>query len=332
MARSSAGSTTDDLTIDVHLHDDWMHRAIREDVRAGLLAVPKELPPKWFYDDIGSGLFDEITRLDEYYPTEAEREILHREADNIAMLSGAEVFIELGSGTSDKTTAVLDALTATGQLEMFVPFDVSEATLRDAAHSVVGRYPGLAVHAVVGDFEHHLGHLPSGGRRLVALFGGTIGNFEPRSRAEFLCAIAAQLDPGDSLLLGTDLVKDHRRLERAYDDSLGVTAAFNKNVLAVINRELGADFDLERFEHVAHFDSHDEWIEMRLRSMVDQTVVIDELDLVVPFAAGEEMRTEISAKFRPERVASELDAAGFDLAQFWTDRAGDYALSLAFRR
>jgi len=317
----------DQVSIEVHLDAEWIQRALRSDVSVGLARTPKQLPPKWFYDDVGSDLFDQITRLDEYYPTRAEREILAREAHNIAQISGADTVIELGSGTSDKTLAVLDAFARTGALQKFVPFDVSEKTLVEAAQRIADRYPGLAVHAVVGDFEHHLDQLPkSSGRQLLALFGSTIGNFEPVARSKFFADVARQLNPGDSLLLGADLVKDHDRLVRAYDDSKGVTAAFNKNVLNVINRELGADFEPNRFEHVAKFNTYYERIEMWLRSSEDQLVTIPVLNMEVRFERGEEMLTEISAKFRPGGMRAELASAGFDQTEFWTDSAGDYGL------
>lgn len=327
-------TTTDNapVAVEVHLGAGWRERELRDDVRHGLGRDPKSLPPKWFYDEVGSDLFEQITRLPEYYPTRAEREILQRQAPAIAELTKATTFIELGSGTSDKTTAVLDALTAAGHLDTFVPFDVSEATLRQAAHDIASQYPGLAVHAVVGDFEHHLDRIPARGRRLMAMFGGTIGNFVPSARARFLADVADQLDSGDFFLVGTDLVKNRDRLVAAYDDAAGMTAAFNKNALAVINRELGADFDLDAFEHVAIFDDDHEWIEMRLRSLRPQQVRITALDLTVDFAAGEDLCTEVSAKFRPEGVVAELDAAGFDLVEFWTDSSDDYAVSLARRR
>jgi L-histidine N-alpha-methyltransferase len=298
-------------------------------VAQGLAAPQKELSPKYFYDQRGSELFEEITRLEEYYPTRRERSILEARADDIAATSGADTLIELGSGTSEKTRLLLDALARADLLRRFVPFDVSEQTLRDAANAVSGEHPGIEVHAVVGDFERHLDRLPRGGRRLVAFLGGTIGNLPPAVRAEFLAAISAGLAPGDSFLLGTDLVKDAERLVRAYDDAAGVTAAFNRNVLSVINRELGADFDVEAFEHVARWNADDEWIEMWLRSPAAQTVKVPELDLIVEFAAGEEMRTEISAKFRRDRVQAELAAAGLELSEWWTDPEGDFALSLA---
>jgi L-histidine Nalpha-methyltransferase len=301
-------------------------------VRAGLGATPKTLPPKWFYDDRGSELFDEITRLPEYYPTRTERSILVEHARDVAELTKADTLVELGSGTSEKTRLLLDALRDAGTLERFVPFDVSEQTLRDAAASVAHEYDGVHVHAVVGDFEHHLGDLPDGGTRLVAFLGSTIGNLAPAPRAQFLADLAATLAPGDALLLGTDLVKDTGRLVAAYDDAAGVTAAFNRNVLAVLDRELDADFDPDTFDHVAVWNADAEWIEMRLRSQRAQTVHVRALGLDVEFAAGEELRTEISAKFRRDRVEQELAAAGFHLAEWWTDPADEFALSLSFLR
>jgi L-histidine N-alpha-methyltransferase len=328
---------SDRIRVDVHLAPDAMAHALEADVRAGLGTMPKTLPPKWFYDDRGSELFDEITRLPEYYPTRTERSILVARAGEIAGRTAADTLVELGSGTSEKTRLLLDALTGMGDgagtLTRFVPFDVSEQTLRVAADAVAEEYPGIAVHAVVGDFEHHLDRLPPrtapGARRLVAFLGGTIGNLTPTMRAEFLAALVAALEPGDALLLGTDLVKDPDRLVAAYDDAAGVTAAFNRNVLQVINRELHADFTVDAFTHVACWDPAQEWIEMRLRARGTQRVTVRDLDLVVDFADGEEMRTEISAKFRREVVARELEAAGFALEAWWTDPAGDFALSLA---
>jgi L-histidine N-alpha-methyltransferase len=323
--------TADRVRVDVHMGPTDLSDALRADVRRGLTATPKELPPKWFYDDRGCELFDEITRLPEYYPTERERTILLAEAASIAELSGADTLVELGSGTSDKTRALLDALSESGQLRRFAPFEISEATLRAASTAIADEYPGVAVHAVCGDFERHLGELPGGGRRLVAFLGGTIGNLAPAERKRFLADLADGLAPGDHLLLGTDLVKDVDRLEAAYDDAQGVTAEFNLNVLRVVNRELDADFDLDAFEHVALFDRDEEWIEMRLRSLVDQRVVVGDLGLTVDFAEGEEMRTEISAKFRRAGVEAELAGAGLRLVRWMTDPDGDFALSLSVR-
>lgn len=318
-------------TVEVHLTPDALRAALRADVAAGLTSVPKELPPKWFYDDAGSALFDRITRLPEYYPTRRERWILEQRAPDVAKLSGATSLVELGSGTSEKTRLLLDAFTAAGGLRRFVPFDVSEATLRQAAVVVAREYPGLVVHGVVGDFDHHLGAIPAGDRRLVAFLGGTVGNLDPKQRAQFLADLASILAPGDGLLLGTDLVKDPRRLVAAYDDGAGVTAAFNRNVLSVVNRELGADFVLERFDHVATYDPDQEWIEMRLRAKAGHRVRVVDLDVDVSFHRGEEMRTEISAKFRREGLQAELAEAGLALARWWTDPDGDFALSLSFR-
>lgn len=317
------------LTVDVHLGPSDLADGLRADALQGLTSTPKDLPPKWLYDERGSGLFDEITRLREYYPTRRERSILTSRASAVATLTRADTLVELGSGTSDKTRILLDALSAEGTLRRFVPFDVSEPTLRASAAAVQAEYPGLAVHAVVGDFEEHLGFIPRGGTRVVAFLGGTVGNLAPEPRLRFLAEIAAGLGPRDAFLLGTDLVKDVGRLVAAYDDRLGVTAEFNRNVLYVLNRELGADFAPERFEHVALFDGENEWIEMRLRSLGDQTVTVPALDLRVEFADGEEMRTEISAKFRREGIAAELATAGLHLTQWWTDPAGDFALSLS---
>ena len=327
-------------SIEVLLTPDDLFAALCADVLAGLSAPSGKriLPPKWFYDERGSQLFDEITRLPEYYPTRSERAILEVRAGDIMAGGGADVttLIELGSGTSDKTQLLLDAGVGDGRLKTFVPFDVSEETLRMAAAMLAQRYQtaGLRVHAVVGDFERHLGVLEGVGEpggRLVAFLGGTIGNFDPDGRRRFLGALAGALAPGDRLLLGTDLVKDPQRLVLAYDDPAGVTAEFNRNVLAVINRRLGADFDIDSFAHVAIWDEVDEWIEMRLRSQSDQTVTVSELPIKVDFEAGEEMRTEISAKFRPEKVADELAGAGFELDQWWTDPGRDFGLSLSHR-
>jgi L-histidine N-alpha-methyltransferase len=321
---------TGTLTVDVHLTADDLDVALRDDVRRGLTSTPKDLPPKWFYDHRGSQLFDEITRLPEYYPTRREREIIVAHADDVAAF-GADTVVELGSGTSEKSRILLDAMRRAGSLRRYCPFDVSESFLRGAAAELAAQEPWLEVHAVVGDFEHHLDRLPTGGQRLVAFLGSTIGNLHPEARARFFADLAAGLRPGDGLLLGTDLVKDPGRLVAAYDDDAGVTAEFNRNVLHVIDRELDADFDVERFEHVARWDGEHEWIEMHLRSTVAQQVHVRALDLTVDFAEGELMRTEISSKFRRHGVQAELATAGFELEHWWTDAADDFALSLSTR-
>jgi len=314
------------------LPSDFLAASLRSDALAGLTATPKTLPPKWFYDAEGSALFEKITELPEYYPTRAERAILRFAAAEIAALSGARVLVELGSGSSEKTRLLLDALRDHGTLRAYVPVDVSESALEAAGDALALEYPGLDVHAVVSDFEEHLG-LPSGpdasGPRLVAFLGSTIGNMVPEQRAAFLSRVRAQLRPGDAFLLGTDLVKDPSVLVAAYDDSAGVTAAFNKNVLAVLNTSLGADFDLDEFEHVALWDAAREWIEMRLRSASPQEVHVPGIGLTVRFGAGEEMRTEVSAKFRRPGVERELAAAGFAMRSWWTDPAEQFGLSLS---
>ncbi|MFG2985772.1 L-histidine N(alpha)-methyltransferase [Streptomyces sp. NPDC048258] len=309
-------------TLDEHAAES----ALRADVLHGLTQNPKVLPPKWFYDARGSELFEEITRLPEYYPTRAEREILLERAQEIASASGARTLVELGSGSSEKTRHLIEAMPA---LDTYIPVDVSESALTGAAETLLAAHPGLRVHALLADFTAAL-HLPeSPGPRLVVFLGGTIGNLLPPERAVFLASVRAMLSPGDTLLVGTDLVKDEAVLVAAYDDAQGVTAEFNKNVLAVIDRELGADFHTADFQHVAVWNREQEWIEMRLRARSEVLVKIRALDLVVPFAAGEEILTEVSAKFRQEGVRKELASAGLELTQWWTDAAGRFALSLS---
>jgi L-histidine Nalpha-methyltransferase len=317
------------IQIDRRLPDGFFAASLRADALAGLTATPKSLPPKWFYDDLGSELFDKITRLDEYYPTRAEREILATVAADVAAATRPTTLVELGSGTADKTGLLLDALRARGTLTDYVPIDVSESALVTASSRMTARYGGLRVRAVLSDFTAHLGLPAADGPRLVAFLGGTIGNLLPDERAAFFAGLRAELRAGDSLLLGTDLVKDPAVLVAAYDDAAGVTAEFNKNILRVLNTELGADFDLDEFEHVARWDADAEWIEMRLRSTTDQTVWLPGIDLNVSFGAGEEMRTEISAKFSRAAVAAELAAARLDLRRWWTDSAGRFGLSLS---
>lgn len=304
---------------------------LRRDVLQGLRQSPKALPPKWFYDATGSDLFDQITRLPEYYPTRTEASILRDRATDIAAASGADTLVELGSGTSEKTRLLLDAMRDSGALKRFIPFDVDPSVLRDAATALHNEYPDIEIDVVCGDFEKDLGTVPQVGRRMMVFLGSTIGNLTPGPRAKFLAALADTMQPGDSLLLGTDLVKDVGRLVRAYDDSAGVTAAFNRNVLTVVNRELDADFDLAAFDHVARWNPDEERIEMWLRSTTDQQVRVAQLDLTVNFAAGEEMLTEVSCKFRPEGVDAELAAAGLRRTHWWSDDAGDFGLSLAVK-
>ena len=300
---------------------------LAEDVRAGLSAERKRLAPKYFYDARGSELFDRITSVPEYYPTRCERAILNRRAPDL--VEGMRELVELGSGTASKTRALLYAMAAAGTLDRYVPFDVDESVVKASAEALAELYPGLAVHGVVGDFESHLGAIPKGERRLFAFLGGTVGNFEPEQRARFLARVRGLLTPTDRLILGTDLVKDTAMLEAAYDDAAGVTAEFNLNVLSVLNSQLGADFDLDAFEHVAEFVDEYERIEMRLRSVRAQTVSIPGAQITVEFAEGEEMLTEISSKFTPQRIAQELTAAGLTLDELITDEQGLFAVCVA---
>ncbi|MBI2244948.1 MAG: L-histidine N(alpha)-methyltransferase [Nocardioides sp.] len=317
--------------IDVLLDPADLRRGLELDVRDGLTTAPRWLPPKYFYDDRGSALFEQITRLPEYYPTRTEHSILVSRAAEIARASGADVLLELGSGSSEKTRILLDALAAAGTLGGYVPVDVSAGALREAIAGLALEYPDLPVQGVVADFDRHLPQLPAPGRRLVALLGSTLGNYPPAQRAVFLRRLAGSMHGGEALLLGLDLVKDPVRLVAAYDDSAGVTAEFNRNVLRVLNRELGADFDPRRFDHVAHWDAEQEWIEMRLRARSEMTVRLPALDLEVELGPGEEIRTEISAKFRRPAFAGELEDAGLRREGWWTDPAGDFALVLARR-
>lgn len=317
------------LSLSNYLAADSAANALRRDVRDGLGRTPKSLPPKWFYDSVGSDLFDQITRLPEYYPTRTEAQILRAHAADVAAASGADTLVELGSGTSEKTRILLDAMSEAGSLRRFIPFDVDAGVLEAAGAAIGAEYPGVEVDAVCGDFEEHLEKIPTGGRRLVVFLGSTIGNLTPGPRAEFLAALARTLAPGDALLLGTDLVKDTERLVRAYDDAAGVTARFNLNVLAVVNRELDADFDLAAFEHVARWNADEDRIEMWLRARTAQRVHVGAVDLTAEFAAGEEMLTEVSSKFRPEGVEAELAAAGLRRTHWWTDPASDFGLSLS---
>ncbi|SDJ25330.1 L-histidine Nalpha-methyltransferase [Nonomuraea maritima] len=314
-----------------HLDRDHLRQALEHDVTTGLTAASKWLPPKWFYDRTGSELFSRITRLREYYPTRRELSILRQRSGELAAASAADTLVELGSGTSEKTVLLLEALKSAGTLHGYTPVDVDAVTLESAARRLSVTFPLLDIRPVCADFECHLSRLPQNGRRMVAFLGGTIGNMEPASRAVFLKELHAALRPGESFLLGADLVKDPARLVAAYDDAEGVTAEFNRNVLRVINRELRADFEPEAFTHVAVYDERHEWIEMRLRATRRMRVWVDALGLAVHFAEGEELRTEISAKFRLEGLRAELQAAGLRVRRHYTDPDGDFALLLAAR-
>ena len=313
-----------------HLPADFSDQSLRADVAQGLTAAQKWLPPKWFYDKVGSELFEDITALPEYYPTRTERSILQQHAADIVRAAGSETLTELGSGSSEKTRLLLDAMLAqVPDRASYVALDVSEDALRSACAGLVAVYPRLRVAALRADFTHQLDVLPAGDARTIAFLGSTIGNFEPAERASFLRSLRSVMKAGDHFLLGADMVKSAEVLVPAYDDAAGVTAAFNLNVLEVMNRELQADFVVDQFAHLARYDRDEEWIEMRLRSLTDQTVHIRALDLEVDFARGEEVRTEISAKFRRAGVEAELAAAGLQVVRWMTDPAGDFALSLS---
>ena len=323
---SSSRTPTFEVCVDSH----WATRTLVDDVRRGLGRVPRRLSPKWLYDDRGSELFDQITRLPEYYPTEREREILKKVAPDIVQRSQADILVELGSGTSDKTRVLLDAFAANGHLAQFVPVDVSVATLRYSADQLSTAYPGLAVHGIVGDFTLHLASIPKGGRRLVAFLGSTIGNLFVEERQAFLGVLADVLNPGDSILLGTDLVKQADRLIAAYNDPQGITAEFVGNILAVLNTKLGANFNPRVFSYVPFWDPALERMDLRLRVCGgDQLVDIPGAGLTLDLHDGEEIRVEISSKFREDGIRAELEQAGFSVTDFWTDPGRDFALSLA---
>jgi L-histidine N-alpha-methyltransferase len=329
----SAHTWTGDIRIESFL-SETDERSLANDVLDGLTRPFKEIPAKHFYDARGSDLFEQICELPEYYPTRAERAILLARAEGIIRRTAAGELVELGSGSAEKARILLAAMSRAGTLQRYVPLDVSESALEAASQELLDEFDKLTVHGVIGDFERHLGHVPEadGTPRIVALLGGTIGNFLPGTRRRLLREIGKLLGPRDRLLLGTDLVKDPRVIEAAYDDSAGVTAEFNRNVLHVINRELDADFSPEAFEHIAFFDRKHEWIEMRLRSQRPCTVLVGDLGLRVDFAAGEELRTEISAKFTRARVEEDFHAAGLELDAWYTDPDELFALSLAARR
>jgi L-histidine N-alpha-methyltransferase len=318
----------EDLRVDVHLGPEDFRAALEADVRSGLASTPKSIPPVWFYDEEGSRLFELITSLPEYYPTRAERHLLEQFAPEVARLSHADTLVELGAGACDKTRVLLEALRGGGPLRRYVPFDVSDEFLRAAAADLHSDFEGLLIHVVVGDFHRHLNQIPADGRRLVAFLGGTIGNLRPEQRARFFFDLNCTMGAGDHLLLGTDLVKDPARIVAAYDDAAGVTAAFNRNVLSVLNRALDADFAPDQFDHVARWDDHEEWIEMRLRSRRAVTVRLGAIDETVVFAEGEELLTEISAKFTPQRVEQELAAADFIVDGMWGAEDGEFLLTL----
>ena len=321
------------IRIDVHVVDgEGAERRLADDVLDGLTRPFKEIPPKHFYDSRGSELFEHICRLPEYYPTRTEMAILEASAPAIVDAAAPVELVELGSGATAKARLLLDAMG--DDARRYVPVDVSERMVREAAVALVDDYEGMEIHGVVADFQRHLDRVPPpvpGEPRLVALLGGTIGNFPPGSRRSLLRDAAALLGNDDHFLLGTDLVKDPAIIEAAYDDAQGITAEFNRNVLHVMNRELEANFDPDAFDHVAFFDRRREWVEMRLRAQRPMTVRVADLDLQLEFAAGEELRTEISAKFTRERLERDYAAAGLELRGWYTDPEELFAVTMAGR-
>ncbi len=315
--------------VDNHLSNDHLLQALSNDVRQGFFAQKKFLPPIWFYDEKGSVLFEEITHLTEYYPTRAERELLERYSLEMARMANADTLVELGAGSCAKTNLLLDAMKVSGNLIRYIPFDVSEDFLRDATAELMQSYPELEIRAVVGDFNNHLSKIPSQGRRLVAFLGGTIGNLTPLQRKRFLFDLNSVMNHSEYLLIGTDLVKDPKVIVSAYDDAAGVTAAFNRNVLTVLNNRLGANFNPDQFEHIALWNDQEEWVEMRLRATCDLRVAFNELGLECFFEAGEDLLTEVSAKFTPERLQNELFTAGFIVDKMWGIEKGEFMLTLA---
>ena len=317
------------FSIDVHLSPDEVRSQMCADALKGLQGREKSIPPVWFYDERGSRLFEEITQLPEYYPTRAERALLQQHAPAIAALSKADTLVELGAGACDKSRVLLAALQELGSLERYVPFDVSDDFLRRAATTLSREFQGLDIHLVIGDFHHHLAEIPAEGRRMIAFLGGTIGNLNPSQRSRFLFDLNCTMSSDDSLLLGTDLVKDRSRLVAAYDDASGVTADFNRNVLLVLNEQLGGDFDPDLFHHVALWNENEQWIEMRLRAAEATEISLAGAGITVRFNEGEDLLTEISAKFTPERVERELTDAGFVLEDRWGADDGEFLLTLA---
>lgn len=329
--RSSGNAATEPrIRIERLLDEADRRAALYDETFWSLRRRPKEIPPVWLYDERGSRLFEEITRLPEYYPTAREQEILTAHASEVAAWTEARTLVELGAGTSEKTRILLDALQANGTLERFVPLDASEEVLRASACAIAERYP-IGVHAIVGDFERHLGALPRGENRLIAFLGSTIGNLHPDRRARLLADIAASLEASDSFLLGVDLVKDPARIEAAYNDSRGVTESFVRNGLDAVNRELRADLDQELLAFEARWDALEEWMDIGFLAREPQQVTFAELDTVVRLEQGEKLRLEVSTKFRREGIERELVGAGMQLVAWWEDKAAEFALLLATR-
>jgi L-histidine N-alpha-methyltransferase len=327
----SRASTEQEVRVDVLRDGAESRPVLYDETFRSLRADVKGLPAVWLYDARGSRLYDEITRLPEYYLPRREGEILRARAGEIAARTQARTLVELGAGSAKNIRLLLDALDTAGTLERFIPLDVSEETLRASAQSIAAAYPRVSVHAIVGDFERDLGTLPGGDRRLIAFLGSTIGNLYPDQRARFFANLGDTLARDDGLVLGIDLVKDAARLEAAYNDSGGVTEAFVRNALTAVNRELDATFDQRRFVYEARWDPEHEWMDIGLRTRQAHTVSIHGLELDVAFDAGEPLRVEISSKFRRERLELEAGRAGLRVESWWTDGASDFALALVLR-
>ena len=320
------------LQLDRYLPPDLLKNALRADAREGLTGAPKRIPSKWLFDSKGSELWGKITQLPEYYPFRAERDILQTVADEIAATTQASSVIELGSGFADKIIILLHALRRAGTIRTYTSIDISELSLMAAGSRLIAEYPDLSVRAVLADFETQaevIAKYDYPSPRLVLFLGGTIGQFTPAQRAEFLRKLHSVFRQDDMLLLGVDLVKDPAELMLAYDDPAGVSTAFNKNLLAVLNAQVGADFDLDTFDYIVTWDDEAERLAMWEESRIDQAVRLSEIDLSVKLAAGERIWTAISTKFRRDGIEAELDHAGFSPQRWWTDPDGRYALSLS---
>lgn len=328
---------TDRIRIDVRLERassaESDAQRERDKVRRGLLETPRRISPKYFYDDRGSELFERITELPEYYQTRTERALLESIAPALVEVTGACELVELGSGASTKTRVLLDAFAKAGILERYVPFDVSEGIVRRVAEELVKEYPGLEVHGVIGDFLRHLGDIPDADCRLILFLGGTIGNLRPEPDArEFLTQVADSMGDDDFFLLGADLIKSPERLNAAYNDSQGVTAEFNRNILRVLNDNFDGDFEPRIFRHHAFFNETEHRVEMWLEVMEDNTVELKALDLTLDLEGGEEIQTEISTKYDRDKIEQLLERAGFELVEWYTDPDSLFSLSLARKR
>jgi L-histidine Nalpha-methyltransferase len=317
------------ITLALHHVGVDRHRVLVEDVRQGLTDSPKHLPSRYLYDDRGCELFEAITDLPEYYVTRAEEALLRRHAEEIIRVTEPVSLVEIGAGSCRKTSLLIDPARRLGWGQSFVPFDISEEAVRTASEDLVNRFPGLHVYGMVGDFEEHLAAIPRLGRQLVLFLGSTIGNLEPDERVAFLRQVRTLLEPDDAFLLGIDLVKSVDVLNAAYNDAQGVTAAFNRNVLSFLNRELGANFDLDQFDHVAYYDEDLQRVELHLKSRRHQLVEIPDASLSVVFEAGECLHTEISTKFTETTVRESLEAAGLVLRHWYTDEEGRFGAALA---